>query len=64
MSMMEKVTKAALKSSGEANAPLWVIILVRAVVVSMWFHHDYIHSPIWGRGDGLMTVELDLLHWS
>jgi hypothetical protein len=53
MSMMERITKVALKASGEANAPIWVIIFVRAVVISMWFHHDYIHSPIWGRGDGL-----------
>ncbi|KAF2014405.1 hypothetical protein BU24DRAFT_423360 [Aaosphaeria arxii CBS 175.79] len=53
MSMMEKITKAALKSSGKANAPRWVILLVRFVVISMWLYHDYVHSPIWGRGDGL-----------
>ncbi|KAF2789637.1 hypothetical protein K505DRAFT_312825 [Melanomma pulvis-pyrius CBS 109.77] len=53
MLAMERITKAGLKNSGESNAPTWVIIMVRLVVVSMWFYHDFIHAPIWGRGDGL-----------
>ncbi|KAH8773855.1 hypothetical protein F5883DRAFT_385437, partial [Diaporthe sp. PMI_573] len=53
MSIMEKITKASLKRSRTGNAPLWVITLVRFVVFAMWFSHDYLHAPIWGRGDGM-----------
>ncbi|CAI6334287.1 unnamed protein product [Periconia digitata] len=53
MSVMEKITKSSLKRSGEAEAPTWVVLMVRVVVHSMWLYHDYVHSPIWGRGDGM-----------
>jgi hypothetical protein len=52
MSLMEKITKASL-SDGRSNAPTWIVILVRVMMYTMWFYHDYIHAPIWGRGDGM-----------
>ncbi|KAH7303240.1 hypothetical protein B0I35DRAFT_455322 [Stachybotrys elegans] len=52
MGAMEKITKANLKQHpGEVD--LWVVGLARAMVVVMWMYHDYIHAPIWGRGDGM-----------
>ncbi|KAK8044764.1 hypothetical protein PG993_004788 [Apiospora rasikravindrae] len=53
MSLMEKITKTSLKNSKTGNAPVWVIVMVRVVVITMWLYHDFIHAPIWGRGDGL-----------
>lgn len=53
MMVMERITKASLRKTDTGNAPMWVIRLVRLVVFVMWFYHDFIHAPIWGRGDGL-----------
>lgn len=53
MMVMERITKASLRKTDTGNAPIWVISLVRHVVFVMWFYHDFIHAPIWGRGDGL-----------
>ncbi|KAI1653952.1 hypothetical protein F4813DRAFT_372595 [Daldinia decipiens] len=53
MSIMERVTKASLKNRKTGTAPDWVIIMVRAVVWAMWSYHDFVHAPIWGRGDGM-----------
>ncbi|OCL06617.1 hypothetical protein AOQ84DRAFT_296658 [Glonium stellatum] len=53
MTLMEKLTKMTVKHSKRGNAPLWVVIVVRAVVISMWWWHDHVHAPFWGRGDGL-----------
>lgn len=53
MWIMEKITKASLKRSKTGNASFGVIALVRVVVFAMWFSHDYLHAPIWGRGDGM-----------
>jgi gliotoxin/aspirochlorine biosynthesis gamma-glutamylcyclotransferase len=53
MTIMEKITKATVDKEGNGDVPAWVIFLVRFVVVAMWTWHDYIHAPIWGRGDGL-----------
>lgn len=50
---MEKITNASLRRSKAGNAPFWVIALVRIIVFAMWFSHDYLHAPIWGRGDGM-----------
>ncbi|ETS77612.1 hypothetical protein PFICI_09674 [Pestalotiopsis fici W106-1] len=53
MSLMERITKASLKNRSTGYAPIWVIVMVRIVMVSMWFYHDFVHAPIWGRGDGM-----------
>ncbi|KAI1182817.1 hypothetical protein F5B17DRAFT_443929 [Nemania serpens] len=60
MALMEKVTKASIQMKGDkqGRAPNSVIWLVRAVMFAMWFHHDKLHAPIWGRGDGLDQMEL------
>ena len=55
MSFMEVITKTFLKENDTAYVPLWITVLVRCAVYAMWWHHDYIHAPIWGRGDGLFT---------
>ncbi|KAI0439547.1 hypothetical protein F4803DRAFT_530527 [Xylaria telfairii] len=53
MSIMEKIAKPSGRGDERGNAPLWVIYTVRIAVFLMWFHHDYFHAPIWGRGDGM-----------
>lgn len=55
MALMEKITKAAIAWNGDdsGNAPGAVIWLVRTIVMLMWWHHDHLHAPLWGRGDGL-----------
>lgn len=55
MMAMEKLTKASIAWNGDqaGNAPMAVIWLVRLVMATLWWHHDYIHAPLWGRGDGL-----------
>ncbi|KAI3326344.1 hypothetical protein HD806DRAFT_532990 [Xylariaceae sp. AK1471] len=58
MSLAERITKASLQRRKTGNAPIWVIALVRTIVFAMWFYHDYIHAPIWGRGDGMGHISL------
>ncbi|RWA08675.1 hypothetical protein EKO27_g6432 [Xylaria grammica] len=55
MTIAERITKLSLSWFGDeyGNAPYVIILLVRAIVTAMWWHHDYLHAPIWGRGDGL-----------
>lgn len=36
----------------DGDAPALVKVLVRVLFMAMWAWHDYVHSPIWGRGDG------------
>lgn len=55
MRAMERLTKQSLKDRRTGTAPDWVVVVVRIVVITMWLHHDVVHAPIWGRGDG-MTV--------
>jgi hypothetical protein len=50
MSLMEKMTYATMKKDG--YAPRWVIILVRSIVMLLWFTHDAFFAPVFGRGDG------------
>lgn len=62
MKLMEKITKASLKWFGDEDGytPYPIVLLVRLVVMLMWWHHDYIHAPVWGRGDGLdQPVEMN-----
>ena len=56
MSVMEKFIKLTLQSDG--RAPIFVAWLVRLVVGIMWFSHDFIFAPIFGRGDGLDDVHV------
>ncbi|KAI0869360.1 hypothetical protein GGS24DRAFT_479056 [Hypoxylon argillaceum] len=55
MTMAERITKTSIAWFGDehVNAPHAIILLVRAVVKAMWWHHDYLHAPLWGQGDGL-----------
>ncbi|KAI8632615.1 hypothetical protein F5Y19DRAFT_462502 [Xylariaceae sp. FL1651] len=55
MALMEKLTKISIRLKGDkqGTAPDLVIWLVRTMMLLMWWHHDRIHAPIWGRGDGL-----------
>jgi hypothetical protein len=50
MSLMEKITYATMNKDG--YAPKWVILLVRSVVMILWFTHDAFFAPVFGRGDG------------
>ncbi|KAI1322273.1 hypothetical protein F5Y16DRAFT_416274 [Xylariaceae sp. FL0255] len=63
MSFMEKLTKWSIKRAGDedGNAPYVIVLLVRAVVRALWWHHDYIHAPLWGRGDGIKQFAEQLL---
>ncbi|KAJ3560967.1 hypothetical protein NPX13_g9119 [Xylaria arbuscula] len=55
MTLAERITKLSIAWFGDeyGNAPYAIILLIRAVVKAMWWHHDNLHAPIWGRGDGL-----------
>ncbi|KAK5636795.1 hypothetical protein RRF57_012507 [Xylaria bambusicola] len=55
MTIAEIITKISIAWFGDeyGNAPHAVILLVRAIVITMWWHHDHVHGPVWGRGDGL-----------
>ncbi|OAA63438.1 Glik [Niveomyces insectorum RCEF 264] len=37
----------------DGNVPGWFLWIFDRLLWTMWFHHDYIHSVVWGRGDGL-----------
>ncbi|CAG8145667.1 unnamed protein product [Penicillium salamii] len=39
----------------DGNVPRWFLIIFDCLLWTMWFYHDYFHSIIWGRGDGLKT---------
>ncbi|KAI1176303.1 hypothetical protein F4777DRAFT_547106 [Nemania sp. FL0916] len=55
MALMEMMTKSSIKMKDDkqGRAPDFIIWLVRTVMFVMWWHHDNIHAPIWGRGDGI-----------
>ena len=59
MALMEKITNLGISFGGDeqGNAPAWVVWLVRTLMAIMWWHHDYLHAPLWGRGDGLDQEE-------
>lgn len=38
---------------GEGNVPPWFLVIFDFLLWIMWYYHDYVHSVIWGRGDGL-----------
>lgn len=60
MTLMEWITKMTVDRDGDGSAPLPVIRLVRACVIAMWWWHDHIHAPIWGRGDGREDVDSEM----
>ncbi|KAJ5879740.1 hypothetical protein N7455_003205 [Penicillium solitum] len=37
----------------EGNVPRWFLVIFDFLLWTMWLYHDYAHSIIWGRGDGL-----------
>ena len=51
MSLMEMITKSSVQEDG--NVSNLVVWLVRTTVYVMWFTHDRLFAPIFGRGDGL-----------
>ena len=51
MSLMETITKSSVQEDG--NVSNLVVWLVRTTVYMMWFSHDRLFAPIFGRGDGL-----------
>jgi hypothetical protein len=53
MSLAEWLTKLTVNADGHGNCPAWVQKIVRLILVVMWIHHDFLHSKMWGRGDGL-----------
>ena len=62
MSLAERLTKATVNADGCGNCPTWVQQTVRLILLAMWFHHDFVHSKVWGRGDGLdQSSELDVM---
>ncbi|KAF3389008.1 hypothetical protein F1880_003269 [Penicillium rolfsii] len=40
----------------EGNVPGWFLMGFDFLLWIMWFYHDYFHSLVWGRGDGLDQV--------
>lgn len=51
----EALTKATVNFDGNGNVPMFAKFVVRLILVAMWWHHDHVHAPIWGRGDGLQN---------
>jgi len=51
---MERMTKKSIQEDG--NAPRWVIMMVRLVMLIMWAVHDLVFAPVFGRGDGLDEI--------
>lgn len=58
--LMEMITKRAIawKKDNSGEVPWAVVLLVRSVMKVMWSYHDYVHAPIWGRGDGRQVETL------
>ncbi|KAA8895462.1 hypothetical protein FN846DRAFT_969630 [Sphaerosporella brunnea] len=50
MSIVHRLVEMTIGIDG--LAPPGVRAVVRAVFVLMWLWHDYVHAPVWGRGDG------------
>ncbi|ORY13902.1 hypothetical protein BCR34DRAFT_480235 [Clohesyomyces aquaticus] len=42
----------------QGNVPAWFLTIFDLVLWVMWFHHDYIQAPIFGRGDGRYENEV------
>ncbi|KAH7361344.1 hypothetical protein BKA66DRAFT_471065 [Pyrenochaeta sp. MPI-SDFR-AT-0127] len=36
----------------DGNCPFWIAVLIVWLYQLMWSYHDYVHVPIFGRGDG------------
>ena len=51
MAALEKLTYANMRKDG--SVPSWVALVVRSTVALIWFFHDWIFAPLFGRGDGL-----------
>lgn len=45
-----QLVKSQLDEAG--NCPQWIGSVTVAFYGLMWAHHDYVHSLLWGRGDG------------
>jgi hypothetical protein len=59
MGIMEKITHATTRKDG--YAPFVVIWLVRFTMYLIWFTHDYVFAPLFGRGDGNAMGEVAVL---
>lgn len=61
--LMEKITKASIAWENDSNgsAPRAVILVVRSIMQLMWWHHDNVHAPIWGRGDGRQVTVVEYM---
>ncbi|KAF2106370.1 hypothetical protein BDV96DRAFT_507952 [Lophiotrema nucula] len=58
MMFAEALTKATANSDGNGNVPKVTKLIVRFILVVMWWYHDHVHASIWGRGDGLQISSL------
>lgn len=56
LAFAESLAKVTGNYDGRGHVPPMVRCIVRAIFLAMWVHHDYLHAPIWGRGDGLDAV--------
>ena len=43
--------------SEDGNVPGWFLTGFDFLLWTMWYYHDYCHSIIWGRGDGLNQTQ-------
>jgi len=53
MSFAEALTKVTANYDGQGNVPELVKFIVRFILRAMWLYHDFFHSYLWGRGDGI-----------
>ncbi|OJJ45962.1 hypothetical protein ASPZODRAFT_17392 [Penicilliopsis zonata CBS 506.65] len=59
ITMMEKTIARTVDLDKGGNAPNWVAVLMRFVVAALWFSHDWVFAPLFGRGDGVDEAGLD-----
>ncbi|KAF2877968.1 hypothetical protein BDV95DRAFT_480528 [Massariosphaeria phaeospora] len=44
-------------SNEQGEVPGWFLTIFDILLWLMWFHHDYIQAPVFGRGDGGTSTE-------
>jgi hypothetical protein len=58
-SLLDKITHSNTGEDG--NVPAHIVWLVRSVIFMIWFIHDWLFAPLFGRGDGLDQAEYETI---
>jgi hypothetical protein len=58
--LLDNITHS--NTGADGNVPPHIVWLVRGVIFLIWFIHDWIFAPVFGRGDGLgQRRQLDMV---